>query len=80
MRNKLKLLFLCLLLSRHPGDLFMQLLDLLAQLRFLPGTRGLTQGEEFALAVDDLSHIGIIGPVEKLSGENNHISGIALAC
>ena len=68
------------LLRLEAADLFVELLDPLAQLRLLAGARGAAQLEQLALAVDDRGDVGIAGarPADP-AGNLTALGAVALA-
>ena len=66
------------LLRGEAADLFLQLGDALAQLRFLPEPGGAAQIEQLALARHGGEGIGIAVPVEQLAGKFDRLGAVAL--
>ena len=67
------------LLRLEAANLFVELLDPLAELRLLAGARGAAQFEQLALAIDDRGDVGIVGAGQQIGRELDRVGAVALA-
>ena len=66
-------------LRLEAADLFLELLDALAQLRLLADARAAAQLEQLALAIHDAGNIGIVGLRQQIRRKLDAVGTVALA-